>query len=56
MTISSSEAGRKLAEFRTVKHKRCEVCGKPFVTVGRGKYCSNACRQRAKYVRNKTSV
>ncbi len=50
--LSSSEAGRALAESRPLKPKNCAVCGKPFATVGRGVYCSEACRQRAKYLRN----
>ncbi|MCC6135306.1 MAG: hypothetical protein IT491_08000 [Gammaproteobacteria bacterium] len=29
------------------------MCGKAFMTVGRSVYCSNACRQRAKYARMK---
>lgn len=56
MTLSSSEAGRQLAEARPPKHKSCAVCGKGFVTVGRGVYCSESCRQRAKYLRNKAKA
>jgi predicted nucleic acid-binding Zn ribbon protein len=48
MSISSSEAGRELAAARKVKEKHCLVCGKQFTTIGRGKYCSEACKQRAK--------
>lgn len=46
-------AGRELAAARKPKNKVCAVCGKAFVTVGRGVYCSNACRQRAKVERQK---
>lgn len=52
MSLSSSEAGKQLAAARPPKTKHCAVCGKEFVTVGRGVYCSEACKQRAKYVRN----
>ena len=53
MTLSTSEAGKALADARPKKTIHCAVCGKEFVTVGHGKYCSNACKQRAKYYRNK---
>lgn len=52
MTISTSDAGKQLAAARPPKERRCAVCGKVFVTVGRGVYCSEAHRQRAKYLRN----
>jgi len=51
MALSSPEAGRELAAARQLKEKRCPICGKDFMTVGRGVYCSNACKQRAKYQR-----
>lgn len=53
MTLSSSEAGKQLAAARPPKDKNCAVCNKAFVTIGRGVYCSNACRQHAKYARMK---
>lgn len=53
MTISTSDAARQLAAARAPKAKQCAVCGKDFVTVGRGLYCSNRCKQRAKYERNR---
>ena len=53
MVLSSSDAGRQLAAARPVKAKQCAVCGTLFTTVGRGVYCSESCRQRAKYLRNK---
>lgn len=52
MTISTSDAGKQLAAARVPKERHCAVCGKAFVTVGRGIYCSEAHRQRAKYLRN----
>jgi hypothetical protein len=55
MTISTSEAGQKLAAARQPKNKRCLVCGKEFVTIGRGMYCANACKQRAKMARKRAS-
>lgn len=53
MTISSSEAGKRLADARPKREQPCAVCGKVFITMGRGKYCSNACQQRAKYAKKK---
>jgi hypothetical protein len=32
------------------------VCGKGFKAIATARYCSNACRQRAKYKRNKERV
>ncbi|HRD50902.1 MAG: DUF2116 family Zn-ribbon domain-containing protein [Candidatus Competibacter sp.] len=55
MTLSSSDAGRELAAARRPKDKHCAVCGKAFVTVGRGVYCANACRQRAKMARKRAA-
>ena len=49
--VSSSDAGRALVAARKPKSKRCPVCDKEFVTVGRGVYCSESCKQRAKYRR-----
>lgn len=31
----------------------CLECGKTFIAPKKAKYCSNACRQRAKYARKK---
>lgn len=53
MTISTSEAGKRLSDARPKREQPCAVCGKVFITMGRGTYCSNACRQKAKYARNK---
>ncbi|MER2513737.1 MAG: hypothetical protein ABTQ25_15175 [Nitrosomonas ureae] len=54
MTISTSEAGKRLADARPKREQSCAVCGKVFTTMGRGTYCSNACRQKAKYARKRT--
>lgn len=45
-TISPSEAGRALRSFHRAKEKVCPECGKTFVAVGPGKYCSPRCRNR----------
>lgn len=36
-----------------VETRFCLICGKPFDGRGRGKFCSNACRQRNKYAKIK---
>jgi len=49
----SKEAQALSAMRKRIKHK-CQVCGKSFKAIKTAKYCSNACRQRAKYERTKT--
>lgn len=34
--------------------KVCTICGVKFIASNSAKYCSNRCRQRAKYARIKT--
>jgi hypothetical protein len=34
----------------------CPVCGASFVALKTARYCSNACRQRAKYQRGKSGA
>lgn len=51
-----SEAAAFLSsQRRRVKHK-CIQCGKKFKALSTAKYCSNACRQRAKYARQKAAA
>lgn len=45
--------GNGLSDSRPKREQPCAVCGKVFITVGRGTYCSNACRQKAKYARKR---
>jgi hypothetical protein len=51
-----SRAARELAALRRRHSKECAVCGKGFKAIATARYCSNACRQRAKYKRNKERV
>jgi predicted nucleic acid-binding Zn ribbon protein len=37
---------------RTTWH-HCPVCGKRFAGILKAKFCSNACRQKDKYMRSK---
>ena len=46
--------GAELRKFRKEREIRCAVCTELFTAVdARAKYCSNKCRQRAKYQRIK---
>jgi predicted nucleic acid-binding Zn ribbon protein len=49
------KAARQLAALRRRHSKECAVCGKGFKAIATARYCSNACRQRAKYQRSKNS-
>jgi hypothetical protein len=48
-----SRPARQLAALRRRHSKECAVCGKGFKAIAKARYCSNACRQRAKYARSK---
>lgn len=48
-----TNAGKQLASLRKRVNKVCEMCGKQIVALKQAKYCSNKCRQRAKYQRQK---
>jgi len=46
--------GAALRALRPVRSYTCQMCGKPFTASdARAKFCSNACRQKAKYERSK---
>lgn len=47
--IKAQELIKSLDKFERV----CVVCGKTFIASNSAKYCSNACKQRAKYARQK---
>lgn len=48
-----SKAARELADLRKKVGHTCPVCGKQFTAIKKAVYCSNACRQKAKYRRGK---
>jgi predicted nucleic acid-binding Zn ribbon protein len=48
-----SAAARALANLRRKIAHACAVCGKRFKGLKTAVYCSNACRQKAKYQRSK---
>lgn len=53
-TPSIFKAGKELAALRKRFKKNCFVCGREIIALNQAKYCSNRCRQRAKYQRQKT--
>lgn len=54
MSAQSTNAGKELAALRKRVHKKCAICGRDIIALKQAKYCSNRCRQRAKYQRQKT--
>jgi predicted nucleic acid-binding Zn ribbon protein len=46
---------RDLAAMRKQVERRCAVCGTETLKLKTARYCSNACRQRAKYERQKAA-
>lgn len=55
-TVQPEEIARQLASMRKPKHRICPVCTKPFTTIGRGVYCSPACRAKAHYYQHKEEI
>lgn len=52
----SAVIGRRLAAMRRVVDHVCPTCDKEFEGIVTAKYCSNACRQRAKYRRKVEAI
>jgi hypothetical protein len=48
-----SELASQISRMRKPKVRACAFCGKEFVTVGRGLYCSPSCHRKVVYRRNK---
>ncbi|WP_167374441.1 hypothetical protein [Bathymodiolus platifrons methanotrophic gill symbiont] len=46
-------AGAILASKRKIETKICPVCKEEFEGIKKAKFCSNKCRQKDKYQRNK---
>lgn len=42
-----------IVQHRRRESQTCTICGKRFTTYPNAKFCSNACKQRDKYRRNK---
>jgi predicted nucleic acid-binding Zn ribbon protein len=50
-----SNPGAALAALRRHVAHTCAVCGKAFSGLSRARYCSNRCRQAAKYARQRSA-
>ena len=48
--------GTALAAMRRTSWHACLSCGNRFSGIKTAKFCSNACRQRAKYAKNVTNT
>jgi predicted nucleic acid-binding Zn ribbon protein len=54
--MTTSTPGAALAAMRPTRAYRCIVCGAPFTAKDRrAKYCSERCKQAAKYRRAKAA-
>lgn len=53
MPIKNSNAGAALAAMRAIESKQCVVCGEEIKGLKSKKYCTEKCKQKAKYERNK---
>lgn len=51
--MATMKPGAALAAMRRKIRHRCAQCGKGFRGIATAVYCSNACRQKAKYERAK---
>jgi len=52
---SASLAMRQIFQLRKIIPHTCAVCGIEFQALKTAKYCSNRCRQAAKYQRSKAT-
>jgi predicted nucleic acid-binding Zn ribbon protein len=53
MNTNVGEAARQLASQRRQVVGKCTVCGQPFTGTTKRRYCSEACRVRAHYWRQR---
>ncbi len=51
--IVPTEVARAIAAQRKPKERTCPVCGKTFVTIGRGLYDTEQCAWKAAYYRRR---
>ena len=51
-----SEKASELAGMRKTVTHECAICGDEFEGIKQAKYCSNACRQKAKYQRSQKGL
>ena len=53
MDKKKNKAGKALAACRVPKTFFCAVCSVEFTALNRAKFCSNRCKQKDKYYKNK---
>ena len=53
--MDKSKIAAALSAMRKTSWHYCAVCQKRFSGISKAVYCSNACRQKAKYTRKKAA-
>jgi hypothetical protein len=53
--MDKAKIGAALSALRKTTWHRCAVCQKRFAGITKAVYCSNACRQKAKYAKIKAA-
>jgi hypothetical protein len=53
--MDKAKIASALSAMRKTTWHYCAVCNKRFAGILKARYCSNACRQRAKYTRKKAT-
>jgi recombinational DNA repair protein RecR len=53
--MDKAKIGAALAALRKTSWHFCASCGKRFSGISQAKFCSNACRQKAKYAKVKAA-
>lgn len=53
--MDKSKIAAALSAMRKTHWHYCAVCNKRFSGIAKAVYCSNACRQKAKYARKKAA-
>jgi predicted nucleic acid-binding Zn ribbon protein len=52
--LAEVSVGAKLAAMRVIEKKSCAYCGIQIEGIKKKKYCSESCKQKAKYERSKS--
>lgn len=53
--VDKAQIGAALSALRKTSWHYCASCGKRFAGISTAKFCSNACRQKAKYAKIKAA-
>lgn len=54
--MDKSKLGAALSALRKTTWHHCAVCQKRFSGIAKAVYCSNACRQKAKYAKKRAAA